>query len=329
MFINSSSGCDRLSRPRLCRDVQAGRRVRAARTPQAPRSMLEAHLRRPPSATVSRCPPCWCRARPTPSSPWPSPTRPRRRSRANGAAVDVDWSQANTTAATWNPAAYRHASRPRSTAISRATGRRHRPGLPRRRPHRRRRLHGRGPSRCGARKRDAYTGLENDAERPIAADRAANRASPTPPAPARPPSRALPGFGGSQRPRPALGVRRRGLARLPRPVRGGSNRHRGDERPADHRITRPSRVHVKSTSDDAVLFAKVYDVNRRRYPAAALPAGHARSGSKGAGRARAWRSRGQAIDHQIDKGRRLRLVLASTDLGYASPAGPGDVHGLS
>ncbi len=29
-----------------------------------------------------------------------------------------------------------------------------------------------------------------------------------------------------------------------------------------------------------------------------------------------------AIDHEVDAGHRLRLVLASTDLGYASPAAP-------
>src|SRR5204863_10220704 len=29
-----------------------------------------------------------------------------------------------------------------------------------------------------------------------------------------------------------------------------------------------------------------------------------------------------AIDHEVQKGHRLRLVLASTDLGYASPAAP-------
>ena len=29
-----------------------------------------------------------------------------------------------------------------------------------------------------------------------------------------------------------------------------------------------------------------------------------------------------AVDHEVLKGHRLRLVLASTDLGYASPAAP-------
>ncbi|MFC7016465.1 alpha/beta fold hydrolase [Streptomyces viridiviolaceus] len=79
-------------------------------------------------------------------------------------------------------------------------------------------------------------------------------------------------------------------------------------------------VHVRSTGDDAVLFGKVYDVGpdgTGQLLPAQLVAPVRVEGAKA----------GQdvtitlpAIDHEVEKGHRLRLVLASTDLGYASPA---------
>ncbi|MFF5188226.1 alpha/beta fold hydrolase [Streptomyces sp. NPDC000345] len=80
-------------------------------------------------------------------------------------------------------------------------------------------------------------------------------------------------------------------------------------------------VHVKSTSDDAVLFAKVYDVG---------PGGSQQLPSQlvspvrveGAGSGKDVTITLPAIDHDIEDGHRLRLVLASTDLGYASPVAP-------
>ncbi|MEV7128807.1 CocE/NonD family hydrolase [Streptomyces sp. NPDC093260] len=81
-------------------------------------------------------------------------------------------------------------------------------------------------------------------------------------------------------------------------------------------------VHVASTSDDAVLFAKLYDVG----PGEARPVLPAQlvdpvrvEGAK-AGKDVALTL--PAIDHEVQKGHRLRLVLASTDLAYASPATP-------
>ncbi|MEU8732086.1 CocE/NonD family hydrolase [Streptomyces tendae] len=81
-------------------------------------------------------------------------------------------------------------------------------------------------------------------------------------------------------------------------------------------------VHVRSTSEDAVLFAKVYDVG----PGGTSPVlpsqlvtpvrvEDAKSGKDVTVTL-------PAIDHEVQKGHRLRLVLASTDLGYASPAAP-------
>ncbi|MFD8272355.1 CocE/NonD family hydrolase [Streptomyces flaveolus] len=81
-------------------------------------------------------------------------------------------------------------------------------------------------------------------------------------------------------------------------------------------------VHVRSTSDDAVLFGKVYDVG----PGGAAPVLPAQLVTpvrvEGAKAGKDVTLTLPAIDHEVEKGHRLRLVLASTDLGYASPAAP-------
>ncbi|MET8580943.1 CocE/NonD family hydrolase [Streptomyces collinus] len=81
-------------------------------------------------------------------------------------------------------------------------------------------------------------------------------------------------------------------------------------------------AHVTSSGDDAVLFGKVYDVGpdgtRQVLPSqlvAPLRVTGARHGKD-------VTITLPAIDHEVQKGHRLRLVLASTDLGYASPAAP-------
>ncbi|MFH9732658.1 alpha/beta fold hydrolase [Streptomyces sp. NPDC017260] len=94
-------------------------------------------------------------------------------------------------------------------------------------------------------------------------------------------------------------------------------------------------VHVESTGDDAVLFAKVYDVGpggtQPVLPSQLVtPVRVADAGSGG----KDVRITLPAIDHEVERGHRLRLVLSSTDLGYASPAAPatytvslkGDLH---
>ncbi|MFF9158103.1 CocE/NonD family hydrolase [Streptomyces sp. NPDC014846] len=81
-------------------------------------------------------------------------------------------------------------------------------------------------------------------------------------------------------------------------------------------------VHVTSTADDAVLFGKVYDVGpggTRQVLPSQLVAPVRVTGAK-AGRDVTLTL--PAIDHEVQRGHRLRLVLASTDLGYASPAAP-------
>ncbi|QTD98655.1 CocE/NonD family hydrolase [Streptomyces cyanogenus] len=81
-------------------------------------------------------------------------------------------------------------------------------------------------------------------------------------------------------------------------------------------------VHVTSTGDDAVLFGKVYDVGpdgTRQVLPAQLVAPFRVTGAKAGKDVTVTLP---AIDHAVQKGHRLRLVLASTDLGYASPAAP-------
>ncbi|MEV5488779.1 alpha/beta fold hydrolase [Streptomyces bobili] len=81
-------------------------------------------------------------------------------------------------------------------------------------------------------------------------------------------------------------------------------------------------LHVKSTSEDAVLFGKVYDVGpdgRQQVLPSQLVAPVRIEGTKSGKDVTLTLP---AIDHEVDKGHRLRLVLASTDLGYASPAAP-------
>ncbi|CAL9460338.1 Vitamin B12 import ATP-binding protein BtuD [Streptomyces sp. enrichment culture] len=81
-------------------------------------------------------------------------------------------------------------------------------------------------------------------------------------------------------------------------------------------------VHVRSTAEDAVLFAKVYDVG----PGGTSPVLPAQLVTplrvEDAKAGKDVTVTLPAIDHEVEKGHRLRLVLASTDLGYASPAAP-------
>ncbi|MGR8010497.1 alpha/beta fold hydrolase [Streptomyces hypolithicus] len=84
------------------------------------------------------------------------------------------------------------------------------------------------------------------------------------------------------------------------------------------------KVNVKSDREDAVLFGKVYDVSadgaRKVLPSQLVaPARITGAGAKGGATVEL---RLPAIDHEIRAGHRLRVVLAATDLGYASPADP-------
>ncbi|EGX60004.1 ABC transporter ATP-binding protein [Streptomyces zinciresistens K42] len=81
-------------------------------------------------------------------------------------------------------------------------------------------------------------------------------------------------------------------------------------------------VRVRSSSGEAVLFAKVYDVGpdgrQQVLPSQLVTPLRVTDVREG----RDVTITLPAIDRDIEKGHRLRLVLSSTDLGYASPAAP-------
>ncbi|WP_411760452.1 alpha/beta fold hydrolase [Streptomyces tunisiensis] len=165
---------------------------------------------------------------------------------------------------------------------------------------------------------DAYPGLHSG-ERSVRLtgreQRFANPAGANPPAVS-----ALPGIGGSG-----------GLSQLSSLGIGVSldfpGQHaRFESAPVTHdlHITGSPTVtaRVRSTSDDAVLFAKLYDVGpdgrQQVLPSqlvTPLRVEDARAGQD-------VQLTLPAVDHEIREGHRLRLVLASTDLAYASPAAP-------
>ncbi|WP_017237211.1 alpha/beta fold hydrolase [Streptomyces sp. SS] len=141
------------------------------------------------------------------------------------------------------------------------------------------------------------------------------------PAGAAPPAvSAVPGLGGGISGLSSLGV---GLS-LDFP--GQYARFDAPPQTAAVRITGTPTVRVKVTSaatdGSAVLFAKVYDVGpdgRQQVLPAQLVAPY-RVDDARAGRALTLTL--PAIDHEVEAGHRLRLVLAATDLGYASPTVP-------
>ncbi|WP_199783804.1 MULTISPECIES: alpha/beta fold hydrolase [unclassified Streptomyces] len=80
------------------------------------------------------------------------------------------------------------------------------------------------------------------------------------------------------------------------------------------------RVTVKADHGDAVLFGKVYDVSpdgKKQVLPAQLAAPYRITPAE---QGKPLELTLPAVDHALDKGHRLRLVLSATDLGYASPA---------
>ncbi|WP_327118488.1 alpha/beta fold hydrolase [Streptomyces sp. NBC_01341] len=82
------------------------------------------------------------------------------------------------------------------------------------------------------------------------------------------------------------------------------------------------RVNVKADQGDAVLFGKVYDVSpdgkQQVLPSQLVAPYRITPGRQG----KPVELTLPAVDHEVDAGHRLRLVLSATDLGYASPAEP-------
>ncbi|MBC7271249.1 MAG: alpha/beta fold hydrolase [Streptomyces sp.] len=165
---------------------------------------------------------------------------------------------------------------------------------------------------------DTYPGL--DSGRRSIALTGREQSVDNPPGGAPPAVSALPGLGGSG-----------GLAQLSSLGIGVSLDFPGqfarfESAPLDRdlRITGSptATVHIESTSDDAVLFGKVYDVGpdgtQQVLPSQLVTPVRIEDAKAGKDVTLTL----PAIDHEVEKGHRLRLVLASTDLGYASPAAP-------
>ncbi|MFD9824205.1 alpha/beta fold hydrolase [Streptomyces violascens] len=82
------------------------------------------------------------------------------------------------------------------------------------------------------------------------------------------------------------------------------------------------KLKVKSSGDSAVLFGKVYDVGpdgKQQVLPSQLVAPIRVDGAKDGKNVELTLP---AVDHNVEAGHRLRLVVAATDLGFASPAGP-------
>ncbi|SED33636.1 CocE/NonD family hydrolase [Streptomyces sp. TLI_105] len=165
---------------------------------------------------------------------------------------------------------------------------------------------------------DRYPGLTSGTAR-IALDGAPQTFT-NPPGAAPPAVSAVPGLGGGLSGLSSLGV---GLS-LDFP--GQHARFDAKPQTAPLRITGTPTVRVKVTSTaadgSAVLFAKVYDVGpdgRQQVLPAQLVAPVRVDGAKGG---KSLTLTLPAIDHEVEAGHRLRLVVAATDLGYASPAVP-------
>ncbi|HEY9474792.1 MAG TPA: alpha/beta fold hydrolase, partial [Mycobacteriales bacterium] len=83
------------------------------------------------------------------------------------------------------------------------------------------------------------------------------------------------------------------------------------------------RIRVSASTDQAVLFAKLYDVDQQGH--GTLPqrlVAPVRVGGLTPGQTRTVNITLPAVVHRFESGHRMRLVLASTDQGYATPADP-------
>ncbi|MFI2200858.1 alpha/beta fold hydrolase [Streptomyces sp. NPDC020192] len=313
IFFNTGGGCDHFT-PELCRMYD---RVAESGTPDAAaRQLLE---ERSPSAVAARIkvPTLLVQGQTDSLFPLGQADAAQQAIRANGAPVDVDWiagghdggdmesGRVQARVRAWFDR-YLKGDKNVGTGpafrVTRTGGVNSNDGTAQ--------LRGAGAS--------AYPGLHDD-QRSVAltggTQHVANPAGASPPGVS-----ALPGLGGSG-----------GLSQLSALGVGISLDFPGQYARFDSaRLTRDlqitgaptATVHITSTSDDAVLFGKVYDVGpdgTQQVLPSQLVAPFRVTGAK-AGRDVTVTL--PAIDHKVQKGHRLRLVLASTDLGYASPAAP-------
>ncbi|MFD9432883.1 alpha/beta fold hydrolase [Streptomyces sp. NPDC060002] len=178
-----------------------------------------------------------------------------------------------------------------------------------------------GAARLRGASADSYPGLENGARSFALTGRREEQSFANPPGASPPAVSALPGLGGG------------GLSQLSSLGVGVSLDFPGqyaafDSAPVtgDLRVTGSPTVtvHVRSTSDTAVLFAKVYDVSGTGSQGGQVLPSQLVTPVRveGAKAGKDVTITLPAIDHKVEEGHRLRLVLASTDLGYASPMAP-------
>ncbi|MEV5350095.1 alpha/beta fold hydrolase [Streptomyces achromogenes] len=313
VFVNTGGGCARFQ-PELCRMYE---RVAASGTPDpAARALL---AQRSPSAVGDRVkvPTLLVQGQTDSLFPLDQADAAARAIRANGAPVAVDWIAGGHDGGDMESA--RIEARTRAWFDRYLKGDKDADTGPAFRISRTGGVDSTdGTARLRGASADDYPGLR-DHPRALAltgpAQRVANPAGATPPGVS-----ALPGLGGSG-----------GLARLSALGVGLSVDFPGqyarfDSAPLtrDLRITGTptATVHLTSTRDDAVLFGKVYDVG----PDGGGPVLPAQLVTPfrvtGAKAGKDVTVTLPAIDHEVRKGHRLRLVLASTDLGYASPAAP-------
>lgn len=162
---------------------------------------------------------------------------------------------------------------------------------------------------------DRYPGLTSDPREFALAGREQSFANPAGGAP--PALSSLPGIGGQLA---AFG------AGLSLDFPGQHARFDSEPLAKEVRITGTPTVtlNVRSTAADgsAVLFGKVYDVGpdgrQQVLPSQLVAPVRVENAQQGATLA----LRLPAIDHAVEAGHRLRLVVAATDLGYATPAAP-------
>ncbi|PAZ15368.1 ABC transporter ATP-binding protein [Streptomyces sp. SA15] len=315
IFVNSAGGCEKFE-TRICEMYE---RVAESGTPDAQaRQMLE---ERSPSAVGDRIkvPTLLVQGQTDSLFPLSQADAAAKAIRANGAPVDVDWiagghdggdleaSRVQGRVQSWFDRYLKDdkgADTGPAFRVTRTLG----TGS------------GDGETRLSGVSDDTYPGLEGD-RRSIALS-GREQSFDNPPGANPPAVSALPGIGG------AAG----GLAQLSTLGIGVSLDFPGqfaafESAPMtdDVQITGSptATVHVKSTSDDAVLFAKVYDVGPGGGQQQVLPSQLVEPVRvEGAKAGKDVEITLPAIDHEVDDGHRLRLVLASTDLGYASPATP-------
>ncbi|MBQ0829174.1 CocE/NonD family hydrolase [Streptomyces tagetis] len=308
VFVGSGGGCDRFE-PELCRMYE---RVAASGVPDAP--AVDTLRERSPRAVAARIdvPTLLVQGQSDSLFPLGQADAAARAIRANGAPVDVDWiagghdggdQETDRVQARVTAFFDRHLKDDASAVAGPGFRVTRTLGADTREP----RLHGVSTG--------TYPGLHS-APHPLDL-RGGPQKVDNPPGGSPPAVSALPGLGGLAR-LSSLGV---GTALdIPGQFAAFDSAPLG----RDLRITGSPTVtvRVESAADEAVLFAKVYDVAPGGTPQV-LPAQLVTPVRvTGAKAGREVRITLPAVDHEVAAGHRLRLVLSTTDLGYATPAAP-------